>query len=82
MIQWPILWLAAQRDPLELIEDLLEKLGVGIAFRKGKPDFSHTDFDLSTDLEQLQANRSALSLGQLGPFQSQTSQRLDHHIGK
>ncbi len=48
-------------------------LGVGIGFRHGDPDVANRQTDLSSDLEELQADRLALSAGQIGILQSQTA---------
>ena len=55
--------LAAQRYLLQPLHDLPEQLGIRITFGKGDPDPADTDPDLCTNLEQLQANGVALSLG-------------------
>ena len=76
------LQLTAQRDSLKLVQDLLEQLGVRVAFGKGYHDPAHTDLNVSADLEQLQTNGVALRLGHGRAFQSQTPQVLHQHIGK
>ena len=45
--------LTEQRDALKLMQDVLEQLGVRVAFGKGHHDPAHTDPNVRADLEQL-----------------------------
>ena len=67
---------------LQFVQDLLKDIGIRIALGKRKPDFSNTETQLHTHLEQLQANRGDLRFGQLGSLQSQTPESLNQHIGE
>ncbi len=74
--------LTAAGDLLKARKHLLEQAQVRIALGKRDPHLAHGDFNLGADLEQLEPNRIALRLGQLGPFKSPTTQGLHQDISE
>ena len=56
---------AAQRKRLQVSKDDGKDLGIGIGLRHGDPDVADCQTDLTSDLEELQADRLALSAGQI-----------------
>ena len=67
----------AQRYSLKLPHNLPEQIRVRVTFGKGDVDPAHTDADLRTDLEQLQANGVTLRLGHGSTVQRQAPQCLE-----
>ena len=66
----------------QVVQDLAEQGGVGIALGEGDPDAAHAQADLGADFQQLQPNAAALSPCQLGTLQAEPTQGAQEHIGK
>ena len=60
----------------------LEQAQVRVALGKRDPHLAHRHFNLGADLKQLEPNRIALRLSQLGPLKSQPPQRLHHDVSE